>query len=67
MAKRSFWAWGTEADEPTSEQMKAASEELVRRYKVGLTPVVPPRASDLSLRKPLSLIHISEPTRQAAM
>ena len=52
MAKRSFWAWGMEADEPTLEQMKTAAEELASRYKVGLTPVAPPRASDLSLRKP---------------
>ena len=52
MAKRSFWAWGMEADEPTLEQMKTAAEELAGRYKVGLTPVAPPRASDLSLRKP---------------
>jgi len=52
MAKRSFWAWGMEADEPTPEQMKAAAEELAGRYKVVLTPVAPPRASELSLRKP---------------
>ena len=28
MAKRSFWAWGNEADEPTAEQMKTAAGEL---------------------------------------
>ena len=52
MAKRSFWAWGMEADEPTSEQMKIAAKELASRYKVDLTPVSPPKGSDLSLRKP---------------
>ena len=27
MAKRSFWAWGMESDEPTAEQMKIAAGE----------------------------------------
>ena len=52
MAKRSFWAWGMEQDEPTAEQMKTAAGELAKRYSVSLTPVTPPNASDLSLRKP---------------
>ena len=41
MAKRSFWAWGMEADEPKLEQMKTAAEEVASRYKVGVTPVAP--------------------------
>ncbi|MDE0718945.1 MAG: FAD-binding oxidoreductase [Dehalococcoidia bacterium] len=52
MAKRSFWAWGNEADEPTAEQMKTAAGELAARYNVSLNPVTPPNASGLSLRKP---------------
>ena len=52
MAKRSFWAWGNEADEPTAEQMKTAAGELAARYNVRLNPVTPPNASGLSLRKP---------------
>ena len=63
MAKRSFWAWGMEADEPTSEQMKIAAKELAGRYKVDLTPVAPPKASDLSLRKP----RITPPSYLAAI
>ena len=52
MAKRSFWAWGMEPDEPTAEQMKTAAGELSKRYKVHLPPAPPPQASNLSLRKP---------------
>jgi len=52
MAKRSFWAWGMEPDEPTAEQMKTAAGELSKRYKVNLPPATPPQASNLSLRKP---------------
>ncbi|MDA0263346.1 MAG: FAD-binding oxidoreductase [Chloroflexi bacterium] len=52
MAKRSFWAWGHEADEPTAEQMKATAEALAKQYNVDLKPVAPPRSADLSLRKP---------------
>ena len=52
MAKRSFWAWGNEADEPTAEQMKTAAGELAARYNVSLEPVTPPKTAGLSLRKP---------------
>ena len=52
MAKRSFWAWGHESDEPTAEQMKTAAGEIAHRYNVDLTPVGPPNPADLSLRKP---------------
>ena len=52
MAKRSFWAWGLEPDEPTAEQMKTAAVELSKKYSVNLTPVTPPNPSDLALRKP---------------
>ncbi len=63
MAKRSFWAWGHESNEPTAEQMKTAAGELAKRYKVELAPVTPPRPSDLSLRKP----RISPPSSLAAI
>ncbi|MQG10528.1 MAG: FAD-binding oxidoreductase, partial [SAR202 cluster bacterium] len=52
MAKRSFWAWGHESDEPTVEQMKTAAVDIAERYNVDLTPVGPPNPADLSLRKP---------------
>ncbi|MCI0897139.1 MAG: FAD-binding oxidoreductase [Chloroflexi bacterium] len=63
MAKRSFWAWGMESDEPTSEQMKTAAGELAKRYNVSLDPVTPPRATGLSLRKP----RIAPPSSLAAI
>ncbi len=63
MAKRSFWAWGMEPDEPTAEQMKTAAGALAKRYNVDLTPVTPPRPSDLSLRKP----RIAPPSSLAAI
>ena len=52
MAKRSFWAWGLEPDEPTAGQMRTAAAELSKRYSLDLTPVAPPKPSDLSLREP---------------
>ncbi|MED5587208.1 MAG: FAD-binding oxidoreductase, partial [Chloroflexota bacterium] len=63
MAKRSFWAWGHESDEPTAEQMKTAADELSKRYRVNLDPVAPPRPSDISLRKP----RISPPSSLAGI
>ena len=63
MAKRSFWAWGHESDEPTAEQMKTAADELSKRYCVNLDPVSPPRPSDISLRKP----RISPPSSLAGI
>jgi len=63
MAKRSFWAWGHESDEPTAKQMKTAAGELAKRYRVDLKPVTPPKASDLSLRKP----RITPPSSLAAI
>ena len=52
MAKRSFWAWGLEPDEPTAGQMRTAAAELSKKYSVNLTPAAPPKPADLSLRKP---------------
>ena len=63
MAKRSFWAWGHESDEPTAEQMRAAARDLSKRYHVDLTPAAAPKASALSLRKP----RITPPSTIAAI
>ncbi len=63
MAKRSFWAWGHESDEPTAEQMKTAADELSKRYSVNLDSVSPPRPSDISLREP----RISPPSSLAGI
>ena len=63
MAKRSFWAWGLESDEPTAEQMKTAAAELSKKYSVNLAPVAPAKPSDLTLRKP----RISPPSSLAAI
>ena len=51
MAKRSFWAWGHESDEPTAEQMKTAADELSKRYSVNLDPVSPPKIGRASCRE----------------
>jgi alkyldihydroxyacetonephosphate synthase len=52
MARRSFWAWGLESQEPTPEQRQAMAGSLSRKY--GVTVAVPPTptAADLNLRQP---------------
>jgi alkyldihydroxyacetonephosphate synthase len=52
MARKSFWAWGLECQEPRPEQRQAVAENLSRKY--GVTVAVPPAptAADLRLRRP---------------
>ncbi len=52
MARRSFWAWGMEADEPTPEQRRQAAEKLAEQYGVSVPTVPLPRLADLKLRPP---------------
>ena len=63
MAKRSFWAWGLESEEPTSEQLHGAAAEVSRRYGLVVEPLPAPKAADLNLRKP----RISAPSALAAI
>ncbi|HIN04863.1 MAG TPA: FAD-binding oxidoreductase [Dehalococcoidia bacterium] len=52
MAKKSFWAWGLESEEPTVEQMREMAVKVSRQYGVNLEAVAPPKLAELSLRKP---------------
>ena len=52
MARRSFWAWGMEADEPTPEQQAAAARRASERYGRTIEPVPPPALAEIQLRAP---------------
>ena len=52
MARRSFWAWGLESQEPTPEQRQAMAECLSRKYGVIVAVPPTPTAADLNLRQP---------------
>lgn len=52
MARRSFWAWGLETDEPTEDARREAAERLSKRFGVSLEPPPIPRVEDLDLRPP---------------
>ncbi|MEO8540221.1 MAG: FAD-binding oxidoreductase [bacterium] len=51
-ARRSFWAWGLESDEPTNEQRQETAARLSARYGREITAPPIPRVEDLSLRAP---------------
>ncbi len=51
-ARRSFWAWGLETDEPTNEQRQQAAARLSARYNREITAPPVPRVDDLRLRAP---------------
>ena len=63
MAKRSFWAWGLESEEPTPEQLRVAATQVSSRYGRNVEPLPAPNAADLSLRKS----RISAPSALAAI
>ena len=50
--RRSFWAWGMEADEPTLHQRQEIAASLSQRYGVAVEPVPVPTAAGLALRPP---------------
>ena len=52
MARKSFWAWGLESDEPTMEQMREMAAKVSRQYGVNLEAVAPPKLAELDLRQP---------------
>ncbi len=52
MARRSFWAWGMESDEPTMEQLRDTAATLSKQYGVSLETFPAPRLDELDLRKP---------------
>lgn len=52
MARRSFWAWGLESDEPSAADRRQAAERLSQRYGRTLEAVLPPTVDALELRPP---------------
>ena len=50
MAKRSFWAWGMEADEPSLQAKQEAARRLSITYGVPLEIIPTPNSNDLDLR-----------------
>jgi len=52
MARKSFWAWGLESEEPTMEQMREMAAKVSRQYGVSLEAVAPPKLAELILRQP---------------
>ncbi len=63
MTRRSFWAWGVESDEPTYSQMRESAAALSQRFGTEVEPRRPPKAGDLSLRRP----RISPPSHLEAI
>jgi alkyldihydroxyacetonephosphate synthase len=51
-ARRSFWGWGLESDEPTDEQRKEHAARLSARYGREITAPPIPKVEDLKLRAP---------------
>ncbi len=49
MARRSFWAWGMESDEPTSEQRRDMAAAMSRKYGVPLESPPMPTVDGLNL------------------
>lgn len=49
-ARRSFWAWGLESDEPTPEQRLQAAERISKRYGVTVDPPPVPTIDRVNLR-----------------
>ena len=52
MARRSFWAWGNEDQEPSHDQYVAMAQRLHQRYGATVALPTPPTSADLNLRKP---------------
>ncbi|MEK7806239.1 MAG: FAD-binding oxidoreductase [Chloroflexota bacterium] len=52
MARRSFWAWGLESDEPTIEARREMAQRVSKQYGVPLDVAPAPTAADLDLRRP---------------
>jgi len=52
MARRSFWAWGLESDQPTAEQRREMAQAMSRKYGVALESPPMPTDADLNLRRP---------------
>ncbi len=51
-ARRSFWAWGLESDEPSDEQRREFAKGLSESWGRSIEPPPIPRLQDLELREP---------------
>ena len=51
-ARRSFWAWGLESEEPSDAERAVRAAELSRRFGVPITAAPVPRLADAVLRPP---------------
>lgn len=51
-ARRSFWAWGLESDEPSDEQRRETAARLSARYGREIVAPPVPKIGDLKLRAP---------------
>ncbi len=56
MARRSFWAWGTEDDEPTMAQVEEAARRAGERWGITIEPVPPPTIDEIELRPPRATV-----------
>ena len=63
MPRKSFWAWGMEADEPTEAQRRELAASLSAKYGVSIDVPPVPTSADLDLRNP----RISAPGSLAAI
>ena len=52
MARRSFWAWGLESEEPTLAQRVEIAATLSQEYGVALEAPPTPTLANLGLRQP---------------
>ena len=52
MARRSFWAWGMESDEPTVGQVGETAARLSKQYGAPIETAMAATLADLNLRKP---------------
>src|SRR6187401_3370093 len=51
-ARRSFWGWGLETDEPSEEQRQETAARLSQRWGTDITAPPMPRIEDIHLRAP---------------
>jgi len=62
MARRSFWGWGLETDEPTEQQRQDTAARLSARWNTEIKAPPMPRIEDIRLRAP----RVSPPAAIAA-
>ncbi len=51
-ARRSFWGWGLESEEPSAVDREKAARALGERWGLELEPTPPPRLEEIQMRAP---------------